>query len=287
MDAFGAAWSKRVKPGGAAAVSDAEGSVVLRRDAHPAQTHRNTASKRAPEAARTKRATLLAQKPAAPGPESNMALLSHAAVSFGASVASKPGKRGRDGVPRAGDGRTVEEGEIPRATGQTRSGHDQLATVCLKRGSSKFREQRSRLPVMHYASDIASALQTSPSGAIVIVGETGSGKTTRESWNHQCGQVGCSTQGFTHRQPFCLLLLSALTGSPCSWCCRKRRRSASDSARGGAGRAPAAPTRQQNPKRPVHCRIAASPRCGHHRQPARGCRNGHSDWRCGWLQRSV
>jgi Tfp pilus assembly pilus retraction ATPase PilT len=33
---------------------------------------------------------------------------------------------------------------------------------------------------MQYATDIADALARSASGAIVVVGETGSGKTTRE-----------------------------------------------------------------------------------------------------------
>jgi len=61
----------------------------------------------------------------------------------------------------------------------------ELAKRALDSGAPALRAQREALPVLAHADAIAHGLATSASGAIVVVGETGSGKTTREAARSQ------------------------------------------------------------------------------------------------------
>ncbi|CAE7481907.1 DHX8, partial [Symbiodinium sp. KB8] len=144
-------------PGGAPSREDS--SVVVRRDAVGASSSGRKQAKADRKKARKAAGERRLEGETAPEGRRSKKRSRSASAAAGA-------KRGRAAASADAD---APRGEL-----------GQLALASLRAGAPSLRAQREALPVLQHAEAIASALATSPSGAIVVVGETGSGKTTRE-----------------------------------------------------------------------------------------------------------
>lgn len=147
-----------------------DGSVVVRRDAAGASGSDGKRAKADRKKARKDAGESRPDGPVAPEGKRSKKRARSESASAGA-------KRGRAASGKYTD---APRGEL-----------GQLAMASLNSGAPSLRAQREALPVLQHAEAIASALAASPSGAIVVVGETGSGKTTREPrWCASCNHRG-------------------------------------------------------------------------------------------------
>ncbi len=152
-------------PGGAPSREDS--SVVVRRDAVGASSSGRKQAKADRKKARKAAGERRLEGETAPEGRRSKKRSRSASAAAGA-------KRGRAAASADAD---APRGEL-----------GQLALASLRAGAPSLRAQREALPVLQHAEAIASALATSPSGAIVVVGETGSGKTTREPRRAPCAR---------------------------------------------------------------------------------------------------